>query len=83
MRHKNQNGAGGVAACPIIRALRLVIELQSELNIPWRLGAGNLPHGGTEAHVWRIELHVVKRIDEITPELQPEPLRELEVLMQT
>src|SRR5258708_16606915 len=76
-------GEGGVAACTIIRALRLVVELQSELDIPWRLGAGNLSHRGSKIHVWCVELHVVKRIDEISSELQPEPLRELEVLMQT
>ena len=72
-----------MAACPIIRALRLVIELQSELNIPWRLSTGNLPHSGTEAHVWRVELHVVERIDEVSSELQLEAFRKQEVLMQT
>ena len=70
-------------ACLIIRGLCLVVELQCQLDIPWRLGAANLSHRGTKAHVWCVELHVVKRIDEVTPELQPEPLRELEVLMQT
>src|ERR1700745_678937 len=80
---KIKNGAGEVAACPIIRAPCLVVELQSELDVPWRLSAGNLPHGGTEAHVWRVQLHVVKRINEISPELQSEALSELEVLMQT
>jgi hypothetical protein len=65
-----------VIACLIIRGLCLVVELQRKLDIPWRLGAGNLPHRGSKAHAWRVELYVVKRIDEVGSELQLEPLRE-------
>src|ERR1700738_1492081 len=61
----------------------LVVELQRELDIPWRLGTVNLPHRRSKTHIRRVELNVVKRIDEVSSELQPEPLSELEVLMQT
>ena len=72
-----------MSACLIIRGLLSVVELQSKLDIPWRLGTGNLSHGGTKAHVWRVELDVVKRIEEVGSELQFEPLCKLQVLMQT
>lgn len=72
----------GVFACLIIRALGLVIELQRKLDIPWRLGSRNLPHRSSKTHVWCVELHMVKGIDEVGPELKSEPLREQEVLVQ-
>ena len=71
-------------ACLIIRGLySLVVELQRELNVPWRLGAGNLTHAGAKAHVGRVELYVVKGVDEVSSELQFEPLCNREVLGQT
>src|SRR5258708_18245199 len=73
----------GVIGCLSIRGLCLVVELQRQLDIPWRLGTRNLSHRGSKTHVWRVELYVVKRIDEISSELQLEPLREQEVLMHT
>src|ERR1700730_4093103 len=74
--------AGGVA-CLIIRGLCLVVELQRQLDISLRLGAGNLPHILSKAHVWCIELDVVKRIHEVSSELQLKPFGKREVLMQT
>src|SRR5215469_5375965 len=73
----------GVFACLIIRGLQLVVELQGELNVPWRLGAGNLTHAAAKAHVRRVILYVVKGIDEVSSKLQFEPLCNLEVLGQT
>lgn len=57
-------------ACLIVRCLRLVVELQGKLNVPWGLGARNLSHRSSKAHVWCVELHVVERIDEVGPKLQ-------------
>jgi len=73
----------GVYACLIIRALLLVVELQRELDIPRGLSAGDLPHRGVDAGVWDVELNMVEEIDEVSSELQLEPLRKLEVLMDT
>lgn len=73
----------GVFACLIIRVLFLVVELQRKLDIPWRLGTGNLPHATANTCVGHVQLYVVKRIDKVRPELQPEPLCHLEVLLQT
>src|SRR5258708_24421318 len=73
----------GVIACLIIRGLCLVVELQRQLDVPWSLGVGNLSHGRSKAHIRCVELDVVECIDEVSSELQPEPLRECEVLMQT
>jgi hypothetical protein len=43
---KNKNDAGGVSACfIIIRFATSIIELQSQLDVSWGLGAGNLAHG--------------------------------------
>src|ERR1700675_1932491 len=73
----------GVCACLIIRCLLLVVELQRKLNVPWRLSAVDLSHVGAKAHIGCVKLDVVKRVDEIGSELQLEPFREKEVLMQT
>src|SRR5271167_763624 len=72
----------GVYACLIIRGLQLVVEFQRKLNVSWRLGTVYLSHVGAKAHVGCVELHVVKGIDEVGPELQFEPFCELEVLME-
>ena len=60
-----------------------VIEFQRQLYVPGWLGAGDLPHRGAQAHVRRVVLDMVERINEVAPELQSEPLRNREVLMQT
>src|SRR5208283_1506312 len=73
----------GVIACLIVRGLCLIVELQRKLDVPRRLGAVNLSHGGTKAHVWCVELYMVERIHEVSSELQLEAFRHLEVLMQT
>ena len=68
-----------MSTCLIIRGLCLVVELQRQLDVPWRLGAlggPNLPHRWSKAHVRRVELYVVECIDEVSSELQLEPLRE-------
>jgi hypothetical protein len=73
----------GVIACLIIRGLCLVVELQRQLDIPWRLSAGNLPQRRTQVpNEWGVELYVIERVDEVSPELQLEPFRNWEVLMQ-
>lgn len=69
-------------ACLIIRGLQLVVELQGKLNLPCRLGTGDLSDSGTEARVRRVVLYMVEGIDEFASELQFEALRELEVLGQ-
>src|SRR5271170_7231141 len=73
----------GVFACLIIRGLCLVVELQRKLDVPRRLGTINLSYVGAKAHIGRVKLYVVKRVDKLGSELQFEPFRELEVLMQT
>lgn len=73
----------GVCACLIIRVLFSVVELQRQLDIPWRLGTGNLSHVSANTRAGHVQLYVVKRIDEVRSELQPEPLCHLEVLLQT
>ena len=74
----------GVYACLIIRCLCLEVELQSKLDVSWRLGILNNPH------VWRVirggrrpKVDGVKCIQEVRAELQFEPLSQLEVLLQT
>jgi hypothetical protein len=71
---QKKNEADGVFACLIVRCLCLVVELQRKLNIPRGLGARNLSHRGINARVWYVELHVVKRINEVRSELQLKPL---------
>src|SRR5271169_6894310 len=73
----------GVCACLIIRGLCLVVELQRKLDVPRRLGAGNLSHCRSEAHVWSVGLYMVERVQEVGSELQLEPFRHLEVFMET
>src|SRR5256885_8840172 len=74
----------GVIACLIIRGLCLVVELQRKLNVPWRLSTGNLSQLRTQVpNVWCVQLDVVEGIDEVSSELQFEPLRNLDVLVQT
>ena len=68
--------------CLIIRGPRLIIEFQRELNVSWRLCATNLSHVGANTHVGYVELNVVERIDEFSPELQLESLSECEIFMQ-
>ena len=82
-RRKIKNEAGGGVRLPHFCGLQLVVEFESELNVPWRLGAGNLTHGGAKAHVGRVVLYVVKGVDEVSSELQVEPLCNVEVLGQT
>ena len=82
-RRKIKNEAGGGVRLPHFCGLQLVVEFESELNVPWRLGAGNLTHGGAKAHVGRVVLYMVKGVDEVSSELQFEPLCNLEVLGQT
>ena len=73
---KKKNEADGVFACLIVRRLCLVVELQRKLNIPWRLGGRNLSYCSSKVHVRGVQLNVVECIDEVGPELQPEPLGE-------
>ena len=73
----------GVCACLIVRCLCLVVELQRQLNASWWLGARNLSHGSSQAHVWSVELRMVKGVDKVGPELQPNPLGNQEVFVQT
>jgi len=70
-------------ACIIIRVWFSVVEFQRQLYVPWGLGPGNLSHRGSQAHVGCIELDMVESVDEVGPELQPEPLSDWEVLMHT
>src|SRR6185437_8935499 len=75
------------AACPpassIIRAKLSVVEFQRQLYVSWGLGACDLSHRGSQAHIWCIELDVVESVDEVGPELQTEPLIKLKILVQT
>lgn len=70
-------------ACLVVRGLRLGVEFQRELDVPRRLGAGDFSHCGPEAHVGCVELYVVKRVNEVSSELQFEPFCNLDVLRQT
>ena len=79
----NDNEAGELLACLIIRALFSVIEFQSQLYVPRWLGACNLPHRRSQTHVGCVQLDVVESIDEVGSELQPDPLRKGEILVQT
>src|ERR1035437_3751744 len=83
-----KNYAGVINACIIIIWLpnmgsTSIIELQRQLYVPGRLGAGNLSHRGSQTHIRCVELDMVESIDEVGSELQPESLRYREVLMQT
>src|SRR5205807_10251346 len=71
-----------VFACLIIRGLYSIVELQSELDVSGRLGAGDLSHRRTQTHVRCVELHVVKGVDEVAAELQPEAFCHLDVFME-
>ena len=70
-------------ACIIIRALFSVVEFQRQLNVPWGLGTGNLPHRGSQTHVGCVVLDMVKSVDEVGSELQPETLCNWEIFVQT
>src|SRR6185437_925524 len=59
-----------------------IVKLERQLNVPWRLRAGNLPHGCSKGSIWSIVLNVVEDVDEVAPELQMDAFREREVLMQ-
>lgn len=61
----------------------LVVELQSQLDVPRRLSARNLPNRRSKAVAWSIELRVVEGVDEVCPELHFEPLGYWEVLVYT
>src|SRR5262249_9324698 len=74
--------AGVCSPAPSYFTGGLVVQLQRKLNVSRRLGTGDLPHCGAEAHVWRVEFHVVKGGDEVGSELQSKPLCQLEVLRQ-
>ncbi len=70
-------------ACLIIRALRLEIELQRELNVSRGLRRLN-NSGGRLSHrrIGYREVDAVKRIQEVCTELESESLADLEVLLQ-
>lgn len=70
-------------ACIIIRVRFSVVEFHRQLYVSWGLGTGNLPHRGSQAHVGCVELDVIESVDEIGSELQPEPLSDWEVFVQT
>ena len=74
------------AVCPpassIIRIWLSVVELQRELYVPRWLGTCNLSHRSAQAHVRCVELDMVEGVDEVGPELQPEPLPDWEVFVQ-
>ena len=73
-----------MSACIIIiRFPSSVVELQSQLDVSWRLSARNLSHTGTNAHARCVVLNMVEGVDEVRPELQPESFRNRKVLMQT
>src|SRR6185312_5768426 len=58
-----------------------IVKLERQLNVPWRLRAGNLPNRRAKARIRSIVLNVIKGIYEVGPELQPEPFCQREVLM--
>ena len=66
----------------IIRIQSSVVEFQSQLYVPWRLGGRNLAHSGTITHIGCVVLGVVEGVDEVGSELQPESLGDWEVFMQ-
>src|SRR6516165_405146 len=76
-------GQAGVSACPIMLPLRLVVELQTKLDISRRLGG--LDHTGCArlyGGVRHRKVHVVKSVQEVGSELQPESFRDREVFLQ-
>jgi len=74
---KTKMGQAGVCSpAPFYFTGGLVVQLQRKLNVPWRLGARNLSHRSSKAHVWCVQLDVVESIDEVGPKLQSEPLSE-------
>ena len=85
-RAPRKNDAGVIHTCIIIWLPNIgsssIIELQSQLYVPWRLGAGNLPHRRSQGHVGCVVLDMVEGVNEVGSELQPESLGNREVLMQ-
>src|SRR4051812_9424661 len=81
LAHKKMRQAG-VIACLIIRASRLVIELQRKLDISRRLRCTD-DTGGTGLHggVRRRKIDAVERIQEVAAELQLEAFGEVEVFL--
>src|SRR6185437_4856299 len=59
-----------------------IVKLERQLNVPWRLRAGNLSHARSEGRVRSIVLNVVEKINEVAPELQMNAFCEWEVFMQ-
>src|SRR6185312_16222061 len=59
-----------------------IVKLERQLNVPWRLRAGNLAHGRSKAHIRSVVLNMIEEVDEVTPELQSDPFRDWKVLMQ-
>ena len=59
------------------------VEFQGQLYVPWVLGGRDLSHTVTQTHVRCVELDVVESVNEISSELEAEPLRQQKVLMQT
>ena len=72
----------GVFACPIIRGLGLVVELQRKLYVPRVLRARNLPHCASKIHIRCVEVDVIEGVHEIATELKLVPFRKLKVLLQ-
>lgn len=70
-------------ACIIIRVWFSVVEFQRQLYVSWGLGTGNLSHCGSQTHVGRVVLDMVESVYEVGSELQPEPLSDREVFVQT
>ena len=85
-RTKEKNDAGVIHTCIIIWLPNIssssIIELQSQLYVSWRLGAGDLAHCRSQGHVRCVVLDMVEGVDEVGSELQPESLGNREVLMQ-
>src|SRR5260370_4964606 len=76
-------GQAGVFACPIIRGLGLVVELQRKLDVSRRLR--RLNHSGCtglDRRVGYCQVDAVKGIQEIRTELQSESFCQREVFLQ-
>src|SRR5271157_5197680 len=73
----------GVYACLIIRALLLEKELQRKLNVSRRLRSlNNAGSGLIHSGVGNGKVDAVEGVQEISAELHPEPLRDLDILLQ-
>src|SRR5205807_617547 len=50
-------------------ALRLVVQLQSELDVSWRLRALNQAHAGANSRIGSVEVDVVEGVEVVASEL--------------